>query len=459
MRPTVLILLLSFFSQHLTFGQQYTPPFFTKQEIESDLQFVKEKLFNMHPKFLNEIYSKNWEIKYDSLCNNLPDSISYNKIFVAMSGLMAEVEDSHTGFYFPFEERGKYMLNGGGGVTMPFTIRVKNNKLFIDEYFGENRSCQIQGSELLSINSINSEKLLNDVRTLVGVKNRESGDKSVEMLFGMCYWMLYGETSEYNLQIAGTDSLVKINSVNNDQYFELKNIYYPQKKHKVYELNFSDANEFAFLKIESFNGDEKFDSFLMNAFNTIKRNKCKYLIIDVRDNPGGRSRGVDSLLNYLTEKSYSQYSSIGIRVSEEIKSNYKERNPETFNLIKDLPNDTLFYLNDSLLVHEPHCKVSYFMGDIYVLVNERTNSAAATFVGVVKEKKIGKIIGCKPTGENIRYYGDFLSFTLPNSKMKIIVSPKEFIQYGGADLNNGVVPDILLNDKEFSISDIICDED
>ena len=452
MKRNLLIVLLILYLQNLAFGQKYDPTYFSKQEIENDLQYLKEKVVSMHPKFLNKVYSENWQIKCDALLNNLADSISFNESFVAMSGLLAGIKDEHTSFNFSYDERRKYMLNGG--VTMPFTICVKNNKLFINEYFGENQSHKLEGAELLSINSIESQKLLNDVRILAGTENSECGDQSVERLFGMCYWMLYGEAKEYHLKTAEIDSVVKVKAVSNSRYFELKNKYYPKLNQKAFDLKFSDKNELAILKIQSFYDTKKLASFFEYAFDTIAQNKCANLIIDVRDNPGGRSSAVDSLMNYLINKPYSQYSSISIRVSDEIKNNYKERRPEIYSLIADLPNDSLYQLNDSLFIHTPAYKTSQFRGNVFVLVNGRTLSAAATFAGVIRENKIGEIIGCKPTGGTIRYYGDYLTFELPNTGMKFVVSPKKFVQYGGENPDQGVILGILLDNDDCSIADL-----
>jgi hypothetical protein len=424
------------------FAEKYTETYFSAKQIKDDLHFLSEKVISMHPLFTDELRKEDWQLKLDSLSKNLPDSISINNSFVLFSKLLSHLEDSHTGFSFPFEERGKYMFDKG--VTMPFTVCVKNNKLFVDQFFPENSSRSVAGSQILSINNISSEKLLKDVRALAGTKNSECGDQSVEKLFGMSYWFLYGEATEYELQLSGVDSILKVQSVSNNKYFELKKKYYPQVPQKSNEINFYNNNTCAILSIKSFYDDKKLGAFLAQAFDSIAANKCHNLIIDVRDNPGGRSRSVDSLMNYLTDQHYSQYASIGIRISDEIKSHYQKKKPQSYKLIANSPKNTTYFINDSLLKHIPTPKKSFFNGNLFILVNERTNSAASTFAGLIKEKQLGKIVGRKPTGGTIRYYGDFLAFKLPNTKLEFVVSPKTFVQYGGKDLNNGVMPDIVI---------------
>ncbi|MDM8158533.1 S41 family peptidase [Labilibaculum sp. K2S] len=452
MKRTLSFVVMYICLQHLTVAQQYVPNYFAKQEMEQDLVFLHQKLANVHPKFLNKDFAKQWQAKYDLLSGHLSDSISEMESFVILSKLLSEVDDDHTALYFPYSTRINYMKNGG--LSMPFSIRVRNNKLYINEYFAEQAVNGIAGAELLSINSIDSKQLLHDVRVLAGNKNGTSGDKSVERLFAMCCWMLYGETKQYELKIAGFDSAVLCKAVTNDKYFELKNKLYPPKKEKSFGLQFSENNEFACLKIASFYDTEKLASFLRHAFDSIQENKCGKLIIDVSDNPGGRSSSVDSLLNYLTSKAYSQYSSISVRPSLELKSKYKESKPDFYKLIAGIPADSLYHIGDSLLIQTPHKTNSPFTGEVFVLVNGRSNSAAATFAGAVKRYHIGKIIG-EPTGGTIKYYGDFLTFTLPCSGLTFVVSAKEFIQYGNRELTEGVLPDFILAAPNSELSEIV----
>ncbi|PKQ60712.1 hypothetical protein BZG02_18495 [Labilibaculum filiforme] len=419
-------------------SQKYTPYNFSNVDIKNDLQFLKEKCTSIHPKFLDENFSKSWSNTCDSIIKTLKDSTSMNDSFIIMSKLLSEIEDTHTGFNFPFEERQKYMSNGG--LCMPFTILVKNNKLFFNQYFSKNPNIQLSDVEIVSINAIDSRKTLSDLRSIVGVNNRECGDYAVEKFFNMGFWMLYGESEKYLIQTVSSDSILTAKALTNDQYFALKN-QYPNPQQNQYKLEFSKNNQVANLSIKSFFGDDNFYTFLSNSFDSIKQKECCTLILDVKNNPGGRSCAVDSLLNYLTNKPYGQYASIGIRVSDEIKTLYKTKYPQLYNIINHLNNNTIYNLKDSTLIHIPTPKKSLFNGDLFVIINERTNSAAATFAGVVKENKLGVIVGNKPTGEHLKYYGDFISFKLPNTKLEFFISPKEFIQFGGTNFNAGVEPD------------------
>jgi len=87
-----------------------------------------------------------------------------------------------------------------------------------------------------------------------------------------------------------------------------------------------------------------------------------------------------------------------------------------------------------------------FAGNLYLLTDKTSSSAAATFAGIFKELKIGVIVG-EQTGGTIRYYGDYWDISTPNTTITFGIAPKRFIQYGGTDLDRGVIPDHLVNNQ------------
>ncbi|WP_421920380.1 S41 family peptidase [Marinifilum sp.] len=289
-------------------------------------------------------------------------------------------------------------------------------------------------------------KLLRDIRDIVGVKGRECGDKSVEKLFAMSFWALYSETIKYEIQIPNSSQPISINAVTSDEYFKLRNKKYPPKQEQLYKLKLTKNNQVAEITIRSFYGDKNYISFLKKSFDTIKKENYKTLIIDVRNNPGGRSRAVDSLMNYLTSKPYSQYSAIRTRINIHTKEIFKNRQPNFFEQIEYLKKDTLHVTNSDQLIHYPDMNKQKYTGKLFVRINGRTNSAAATFSGIIKDSKLGIVVG-STSGEHIKYFGDFFTFKLPKTDFTFYVSSKELTQFGGSFQNQGVTPDIFLDEN------------
>jgi C-terminal processing protease CtpA/Prc len=150
----------------------------------------------------------------------------------------------------------------------------------------------------------------------------------------------------------------------------------------------------------------------------------------------------------LTDKIYSQYRKIEIRISAELKKHYEDRYPDRLDWINSYTIDDLVV--PELNLEKTHENDTRFNGNLFLLTNKSTFSAAATFAGIFKELSLGTIIG-EETGGIISYYGDFWFMKTPNTGIMFHVSPKRFIQYGGTEYDKGVIPDYKIDDEGDSI--------
>lgn len=138
-----------------------------------------------------------------------------------------------------------------------------------------------------------------------------------------------------------------------------------------------------------------------------------------------------------------QYKEITSRISNPLKKWYQFKYLKRYKEYVNYKVDSL--LNSSLNYQLPQNIENKFEGNMYLLINNKTYSAAATFAGIFKELNLGSIIG-EETGGHIAYYGDFWFMKTPKVKLNFYISPKRFIQFGGVDYNRGVVPDYLVKD-------------
>lgn len=442
MQKLLLILFLSI--SFIVKGQKYTPTYLQGKVVKEDLKYLKEKITKIHPLFVDDKFYTEWKNQYDKIYSEIEDSLTFNESYIIFSSLLSKLNDGHSNLLFPYSERVKYMKNGG--VTMPFTIQIIGNKIYIDKCFVENNRDSIIGAEVISINDITTKTMLSDLKVFYGAKSKSIINHNIEKYFGAYFWTFYNVFNHYSVIVKKENRqfILDLQPINNSQYFQLKKRLYPEENEKKYKLQFFNNKKWAYLKIKTFSEKTKLSIFLINTFDTIQKNKSKNLLIDLRNNFGGTSDCVDSLLSYLTKEEYRQYKAIKLRISDTIKVKYKMKDVRLYREIINKQGGQFFSYVDSLLVKKPQRRESIFCGNIYVLINENTYSAASTFAGVTKKFRLGKIIGATQTGGTIKYYGDFLFFKLPNSKMKFFISSKEFIQYGGCNLNQGVYPDIKI---------------
>lgn len=428
--------------------------YFPRSDLEQDLDFFAEKVTSIHPKLLDSAFRKNWDKDLAAVRTSLGDSLTQNEFYLLVAPLLTSLNDAHSNFLCPMEQRKIYMTTGG--LSFPFSVKLRGDSIFIAEYYGVERSLFKGGEEILKVNGINSFELVNEFRKLTGGNKASIRNKTVEMNFRSYLWMVYGFENDYSLAIKdgrsrSIDLLVK--GITNEQFIMYKK-QYPQGNQDLYELSTDPGRKTSVLTIRSFADLKSFCAFADSAFRVIAENKTGNLIIDIRGNPGGRSIVVDSLMNYLTGSQYAQYRKVETRISSDLIAYYKEKYPEKYEAIKDRKINEIYTVPGTLV--KPHDKRSRFKGNMFLLTDNTTFSAAATFAGLIREMKAGVIIG-EETGGTTVYYGDFWYHGMPNSGLQFYVSPKRFIQYGGTSPDKGVIPDFSVSNINGSIIEFTYD--
>ena len=81
---------------------------------------------------------------------------------------------------------------------------------------------------------------------------------------------------------------------------------------------------------------------------------------------------------------------------------------------------------------------------VILLVSHNTGSAADKFTSVIKDNKLGLIIGNNTGGEGLM--GSFIANSLPNSKLVFIYMPGKALTADGTDNSSyGTSPDIYIS--------------
>ena len=442
------IIILSIFSVSV-FGQvNYT--YYSKAEVQQDLSFAFEKLISIHPLFLDKDELIHYQNKFSAVKETLKDNMTQNEVYLCLAPLFASLNDGHTGVLVPTDQRVQYI--NAGGKAFPFFVNIVDDSIYVSFYCGNDTSLFSEGEQILKINRIDATKMVHDMELLVAGKSTAIKHKEISNKFRLLIWMLYGFEQNYKLTIKNNQYEIReitIPGITSAEFMQnMKRM--PKTNHNNFVLSTNRRNETAVMEIKSFGDLNGFCAFADSAFTEIKESRIKNLVIDIRNNGGGRSIVVDSLMNYITDKAYFQYKIIEIRISSELREHYKGRYLDRLDWINSYAIDDLVVPKSNLTV--PQKKNLRYNGNLFLLTNNTTFSAAATFAGIFKELELGTIIG-EETGGTIAYYGDFWFLKTPNTGITFYVSPKRFIQFGGTENDRGVFPYYLISDKDDSIMD------
>lgn len=427
---------------------QYTH--YSKSALEQDLDFLSEKLSNIHPRFLDADAQEQWQKQVVELKKSLKDSLTQNEFYISAASLLATINDGHSGMMMPFDQRIEY--SKAGGTAFPFLVEIRDFTIYNKFYCGNDSTLFEGGEQILKINGIDCKQMVQDMQKLFGGTSLASKQRAVASNFRFYTWMFYDFEGDYEMVIKNSEGQVKtmqIPGVSSQDY--RRNIKrMPKVMNEQYALEIDNQSKIAVMQIKSFADLKGFCAFANKAFTDIKNNDIESLVIDVRNNAGGRSVVVDSLLNYISDKKYAQYKVVETRISHELKERYQEKYPDRMEWINQYAVNEL--VSQTPEEQNPIGNELRFNGDLYLLTNKTSYSAAATCAGVFKEQKLGIIIG-EETGGTIGYYGDFWLMKTPNTGISFYIAPKRFIQYGGSDLNRGVIPDLIVQDNGDAILD------
>ncbi|MFA8435733.1 MAG: S41 family peptidase [Marinifilaceae bacterium] len=432
------LLILSVFSLNGQTSKEYS----NHKELVEDFNFFKEKVEHIHPLLLNDSVRYGWENSCNELAAQLPDSLLQEQFYLRLSSLLAQLQDGHSFVNLPFDGRIKY--NQAGGLVFPFTVKIIGDKLFVNQNNSRDSLRFMNHEEIISINSLSAGEILRKFRSLTGGKVKMIKNKMVEYYFGIFLWFCYGFEQDYQVTyLTKGDTLTcTVSGVKAREFFTARKNRYGQQKKSNFSSRLFEEYATAYIKIGSMMQLKEFCEFSDSTFMQIQQAQSQHLILDVRGNGGGRSIVADSLMNYLTDRAYRQFMKVTTRNSKEAQAYYQTRYPDRYQKLMKLSVGDLLVEEGSL--HEPKSKATKFKGEIYLLTDEGSYSGAATFAGVFKELNLGTIIG-QETGGRVEYFGDMLKFQLPNSKLKIFLSPRKFQQYGNENPNRGVVPDHLIS--------------
>lgn len=468
------------------FNQQITE-LHSPKEIKEDIDYSYNKLQKFHPDLYWYISKDSLDAKFNSLKNNINQPLSSKEFYIQLAPVIACIKQGHTSVKPPYlkqtredkKEKGKREY-----IFKPLKFKGINNKLYISDNFGKD-SAIIAGSELLMVDNEDTKKLLSSF-TKLGTSdgyNKTFMPKFVATRFSSLFTNSHNQKDSLLLTLKYNDStythyLTANYDKKKPKAKPIKSDSLKQKKHNSKSLadttkhkqskeelklanekakasrkwkklhgyssytkqctrNFNfiesdSSNTSAYMKIRGFsNGSYK--KFYQECFTKIDSAKTKNLIIDLRNNPGGRLAEIDYLYSYLTDKEYvfSEKAKMTKRTSYLYSAIHSGSTSGiisgiifspiiiTHNLIKVKTEKGVPYFKfKSNKLQKP--KPNNYKGKIYVLIDGTSFSASCILSTHLKATKRATFVGEETGGAfNGTVAGALPEIELPNTKVHI----------------------------------------
>lgn len=403
------------------FGQKLSPA----QQI-SDFDDLCSKLESVHPDLYLYQSKKEYENNKMKIKASMTDSIRISDFYFKIAPFMANIKDGHSMMLPPItSDFVSYVKKDGK--TMPLRIKAVKNVFVVDYPIVMNSGFN-EGDTIFSINGVDSKDILKKAYDLWG-SEKDNGIKeaAVNTYLSLLFWHMYRWDDSYVFMVKHGNTIEKkhLEGVPQSMAMKVRRERLSKNKPESFSCKFSSDYTQATLIIRNVYNEKALKEFCDSVFKEINYRKIPEIIIDMRNNTGGSSQCVERLISYFPHPEYVLYSKSQIKVSTYSKAYNKERHPEIYSQICNIPDGELFVVKESL-IEDNRKEANLYRGKIIVLVNNKTYSGASSFAHVMNKLGIASVEG--ETGCPTVYFGNFLPFTLPNSKIDYYITFAKFYE-------------------------------
>lgn len=389
-----------------------------KDSILLDLDFLYEKLQEIHPDPFMNISQSDFVSKKESIYREIDDSLTADDFYFKVGALLSTLKDGHTSVTRPLFKSARN-LNYGNKI-FPLDIKIIEGKLH--SVYDNFTKDSILG-EIESINNIAMEGIIEKIiKSSQYDKYPDIRYNGIERNFFLFYNELCGADSIYNITYKNRSDKYVTHGLSLEKLQKKMRKYYSTIEH--YKVHVNDEKNSAYIKFGNLIPHNKIYHFIDSAFALVNRKKVDTLVIDVRGNGGGSSKVIVEIMKNLTTDRFKIYDSVHIKISDYIKDSYQKKDSLFYQKISHLENGNIFKIT-SYFINPSNKKV--YNGELIILTDKRTYSGASTFAHLIKTMERGEVLS--ETGGNRVYFGEYALYTLPHSKLKITVAIKKLVEW------------------------------
>ncbi len=464
----------------------------SENDLKNDVDYIYERLQKMHPKLYWYISKEKLDYKFDSLKTTVSKPMKSFDFYQKLAPVIKTIGQGHmnvTPYTKKYSaEETKLLAKKGVSPFSQFEYEMIDNKIYVVKNKSYNRKIKI-GTELIGINGENLVDLAKKYKNYFASDgyNTTFLNRRLGRNFPNFYSAQKGLQDSLTFNFKTNDTLINlflkrgiVDSVKVDKNKKplivvidkakakatkkRNDIFGYNKERKLYNRNLhflEKDSSIAVLKINGFQiGD--YDTFYEDSFKKIKELNTKTLIIDLRDNGGGRLNEIANLYSYLATEPYifADKGEVVSKTSFISNFDYFKGKPlliqpllliaapivyPLFYFKTHKESDGKYYLSSSLektkLPNENN-----FKGKIYVLINGGSFSASSLISSNLKGSKRAYFVGEETGGGfNGTVAGQMPIVTLPKSKINVRVGLLAAIPYYKTDVvGHGIYPDKVI---------------
>lgn len=452
------------------------------EKLRSDVDFSYKKIKQLHPKLYWYISKEQLDYKFDSLKTSIQKPMTGLAFYKELSQVLRSIGQGHLGISPSFErlskkEQKQLKLKG----KSPFSqldLEFIDNKLIVIK--NRSRHQISETAEILSINDENPVDLINTFKLRMSSDgyNQTFYNRFFGRTFGTFYTFDKGKLQDSLKLVIRQNDKDSLYVIKRDTFGsntkeskvklskkELKARNRTWSKYGYNKENNTNSRELKFVGNDSITAlmsikhftNGNFFGFYKESFDKLSKAKTQNLIIDLRNNPGGRLMEIELLYSYLVDKPFvfiDDYEVVS-RTSKLQVDYFKGGGPilkffkilgapffYSINYLKVRKEGDKYYSKNAFS-RELKPNPNNFKGKIYVLINGGSFSASSIISSNLKSTKRAFFVGEETGGAyNGTIAAQFPSVQLPNSKVNLRIGIAVVSATGKSDKEGrGIFPD------------------
>lgn len=411
---------------------------FAQDKIESnkllkDYDFLIENM-DAHPAIYRQTSKEEFDLLIEANRQLLTKAMSVEEFYKIISFTLAKIKDGHTAAILPrFWLKDKHKQNG----VFPYEVHVTDdNKCYIIKCLKKEGKIPV-GAEILAIDNIPIDQFINKIDSIISYERIEFRNYIIGYDFETYLYLFLGKVDgvkidyKYLNEESATINNIPIKNWKNNRDIEDKRIENLLDNGVPYEFE-ALGDSIGLLHIYAFSTDnlKKYKEFLRKMFRKIHKDGIHSLIIDLRGNLGGWPKVSSELLHYISDDHFKTMAYSKMKISEAYRNNFRRHYPNIpWNHIRmeeqphSLDLQSLFTgvageysIASDIYNEEPIDKRHKFKGNLFVLIDRESYSAASSFAATISCYQMGYLIGQTTGGTHI-FSANSMYNKLPKSKI------------------------------------------
>lgn len=427
---------------------------FSEADLKSDYSLLRNILEEKHPSLYWYTPRDSMDFYFDRSLNAITDSMTELQFaWKLVAPLVASIHCGHTSFLMS-KGWGRFIKNKHIP-SFPLWLKVWKDSMMVVAN-ANNDSIITPGNFITSINGVNNKDMLKKMFSYLPEDGYATNVNYIRLSASFPYFHrnIFGLYKKYFVTFSDSDdvaheAVIDWRMPTQDSTQEVKKtkrhkIPAKKKREEVRSLKLYD--QYAYMPVNAFS-KAHLSHFFKKSFRQIRKQKIQNLVIDLRVNGGGDINKAVALAKYISKTPFA--------VADSAYSAQKNFNPYSQYISQSFWNNiALLFVTKIGKDGKYHFgfwerhkfkpkKKNHFDGNVYVLTNGLTFSAASLFCNLVKGQDNVTITG-EETGGG--WYGNsgimIPEITLPKTKLRVRLPFFRLVQYQHPSFKGtGVIPD------------------